>query len=192
MTILNFREEMNEINNLTYFDSTDYLREKPTNGSKVKELIIQAQYLLKQDLKEEEIYILNGALGNLYRINGKQKKAIACLKYCLLYAQKEKSTTKEIITSIRLGEAYKYDNEHGIAIEHFNFAMKLSKENETDEYLDFVLQHKGKCLLELTRLDEAEACFIEAMKLRVKKGKPALIQSTQDALNLLKRIRNEL
>ncbi|GEL03567.1 hypothetical protein [Rummeliibacillus stabekisii] len=59
MTIQSFREKMNEINNLTYFDSTDYLREKPTDGSKVKDLIIQAQCLLKQDLKEEELYILN-------------------------------------------------------------------------------------------------------------------------------------
>lgn len=53
--------------------------------------------------------------------------------------------------------------------------------------LDFAYQHKGKCLLELEELSEAEGCFQKAMDLRIRKGDESLIDSTQRALNFVKR-----
>lgn len=63
-------------------------------------------------------------------------------------------------------------------------------DNMLDTFLEFALQHKGKCLMEMGRLDEAEIEFIKAFKLRKFKGDIALINSTEKALELVKRIKN--
>lgn len=51
------------------------------------------------------------------------------------------------------------------------------------------MQHKGKCLLELGRIAEAQQCFKEALELRELKGDVSLIESTEQALNLTSFIR---
>lgn len=43
--------------------------------------------------------------------------------------------------------------------------------------------------MELARLDEAEECFLKALRLRRAKGIPSLIKSTEQALSLLKNLR---
>lgn len=129
---------------------------------------------------------LYGVLGNLYRINGEAQKAINYLTYCLNKAAAEANHTREIITLIRLGEALKYDSNHKEALNHFNKALEMCKTNEIEEYLDFVLQHKGKCFMELAMLNEAEECFVKALELRESKGELSLIDSTLQAIGLVK------
>src|SRR5699024_12057168 len=73
---------------------------------------------------------------------------------CLKIAVEVKNIRKEIIALIRLGEALKYNGLHQRAIELFNKALDLCKTHNIDEYEDFVWQHKGKCLMELERLNE--------------------------------------
>lgn len=169
MDILNFRQKTLTINENIYFDKNDYLREKATDPSRLNEFIDEAKDLLKNSNKGDK-YFLHGVLGNLYRINGQPKEAITCLTYCLDYAIREKSYKKEIISLIRLGEAFKYDNNHELALDKFNKALRICKNKQVDEYLDFALQHKGKCLMELARLEDAEICFIKALEIRNKKG----------------------
>lgn len=57
--------------------------------------------------------------------------------------------------------------------------------NENSIYLDFALQHKGKCLMELDRNFEAKECFKEALKIREQKEDSELIRSTILALDFL-------
>jgi len=55
--------------------------------------------------------------------------------------------------------------------------------------LDYVLQHFGKCLVELGELDRAEAMFEEALQLRRQRGDEGLVASTRQAIDALERMR---
>ncbi|MEK3763333.1 hypothetical protein [Solibacillus sp. FSL K6-4121] len=188
MNIADFKENLLTLNDLIYFDQNEYLREKTSEPLKILQFISDAEALLK-DSNEDEKYFLYGTLGNLYRIIEQPKKAIHSLSYCLKHSKEERNLSREIVSLIRLGEALKYDNNHLKALEKFNKALNLCKANKVIEYKDFVLQHKGKCLMELALLNEAEECFLEALVLRKTKGNSSLTDSTQQALNLLKELK---
>ena len=188
--IVDFKKNLFTINDIIFFDNNEYLREKTSNPLKILQFISEAEALLK-DSNEDDKYFLYGTLGNLYRIVGQPKIAIHSLSYCLNCSVKEKNLIREIATLIRLGEALKYDSNHGEALDKFNAALSLCEANKIDEYLDFVLQHKGKCLMEIEMLNEAEECFLEALVLRNTKGNFALIDSTQQAVNLLNELQKK-
>ena len=132
----------------------------------MKQVIADAEYLLKISIEKSDKYFLYGTVGNLYRICEEPQKAFNYLNFCLCLALEEGNITRETVTLIRLGEALKYDEKHDEALEFFEKAFKKCKDNKLDTYLDFALQHKGKCLMEMGRLDEAEISFIKAFKLR--------------------------
>ncbi|WP_419960270.1 hypothetical protein [Psychrobacillus sp. BM2] len=94
---------------------------------------------------------------------------------------------KQISNLIRLGEALKYAGQHQQALSKFNDVIDQCAKQQNSRLLDFAYQHKGKCLLELEELSEADGCFQKAMDLRVQKGDESLIDSTQRALNFVKR-----
>lgn len=191
MRIVDFRKNLSSVNEFIYFDSNDYLREKTSNPLKLKQVIADAEYLLKISIGESDKYFLNGTVGNLYRICGEPQKALDYLNSCLCFALEEGNITRETVTLIRLGEALKYNEKHDEALEFFEKAFKKCKDNTLDIYLDFALQHKGKCLMEMGRLDEAEVSFKEALKLREFKGDSTLIDSTKEALELVNRLKNQ-
>ncbi|GAB3060024.1 hypothetical protein [Virgibacillus ainsalahensis] len=185
MDLADYRERLVAINDVVFFDKNEYLREKTSNPLKINELIDEAENLL-QSSNEDDRYFLYGTIGNLYRINEQPKRAINSLSYCLNHAVREKNLTREIVTLIRIGEAHKYDNNHTKALELFNKALDMCDANKVEKYLDFVLKHKGKCLMELARLNEAEEYFLKALKLRKSKGNASLIDSTEQAIRLVK------
>jgi len=189
------REELSSITDIIYLDSHQYLREKSLNLSKLKQFIIKTEVFLEQIkedtlINKEEKYFLYGTLGNLYRIYGKPKIAINYLELNLKYATEEKLYKKEIISLIRLGEALKYDNKLEEALEIFNLALIRCEETDENLHLDFAFQHKGKCLLELNRVEDAINCFQSALKLRKSKGDSSLIYSTEQAIELAQNIQN--
>lgn len=146
--------------------------------------------MLKSD-NGDHTYFLHGALGNLYRISGQPKKAIDCLTFCLDQAVEEGSPAREVVSLIRLGEALKYESKHQEALNHFNQALELCEANKIEEYMDFGLQHKGKCLMELAMLDEAGRCLQKALEIRKSKGDPSLIDSTEQAINLVQEMKSK-
>lgn len=188
MSLGQFKEKLKILNELVYFDENAHLREKTREFRQMNTLIQEAEKYLAYDQKEER-YFLNGLLGNLYRITEQPKQAIIYLTRCLNQAIEEQHVIRESITFIRLGEAYKYDNQHEIALKLFNKALEKCRLNEVNEYIDFAYQHKGKCLMEIGKYDEAEKCFLEALHIRKLKHDGALIDSTEQALQFLKKIR---
>ncbi len=111
-------------------------------------------------------------------------KAELYFKHCLAYAMKETDTAKEITTSIRLGEVYKYQDKHELALKQFQKAILLCEATEATYQLDFAYQHLGKCLMELGRYNEAEDILRHALTIRNEKGNQALIDSTTKTLEL--------
>lgn len=182
MSISQLKEELLLLNEVIYFDQNEYLRERTSSPSKLREVIHSAESLLARGVSKEDKYFLYGAIGNLLRIIGDSKEAINYLSLNLKYSIARGDKTREIISLIRLGEALKYNSNHEIALDKFDKVITLCQESETQSYLDFALQHKGKCLLEVKRVEEAMICFQEAYTIRKQKGNADLLESTDLAL----------
>ncbi len=187
MNFPEFKDCLLTLSEIIYFDSNEYLREKTSNPFRMKEIIDIAENLLANITNEDEKYFLMGTLGNLYRIYGEQQKAVKILTECVTIANNQNTSNREIVALIRLGEAIKYNDNPMKALEIFNEVLEKCKANNNLLYLDFAIQHKGKCLLELGGYVEAEKCFKEALKLREFKGDVSLIESTRQALNFIKK-----
>lgn len=187
MNFSKFKNCLLTISEIIYFDHNEYLREKTSNPFRLKEMIDIAENLLVNTKSEDEKYILMGTLGNLYRIYGEPQKAINILSECLIIACDQNDSNREIVSLIRLGEAIKYNGNPMEALEIFNEVLDKCKANDNLFYVDFAMQHKGKCLLELGEIAEAEKCFKETLKLRELKGDLSLIESTRQALNFIKK-----
>ncbi|WP_349408509.1 tetratricopeptide repeat protein [Pseudalkalibacillus sp. SCS-8] len=183
------KDELLSINAYIYFDENEYLREKPKDPEVIKAFVSKLEVALKHVEEDEDVYFLQGTLGNLYRILGQPEKAIAHLTRSLEVAIEKKDEKKEVVSYIRLGEALKYDNQHEMALHYFNRAFTYCEKSDLKVFKDFALQHKGKCLLEQGKLDEALSCFHEALEIRKAKNEPSLIDSTEQAIQLVAQIR---
>ncbi|QOV12378.1 tetratricopeptide repeat protein [Viridibacillus arvi] len=91
---------------------------------------------------------------------------------------------------IRLGEAFKYAGQYEEALKLFDLAIQTLIPTDDCDLLDFALQHKGKCLMELEESDLALSYFQEALCIRNRKEDPSLIHSTQLAIQFVKENRN--
>lgn len=87
----------------------------------------------------------------------------------------------QVVHAIRYATALQYSQEHRSA--YVRFVEIVQDCRKQGRYLDFALQHFGKCLVEMGHLDQAKACFQEAMGLRCAAGNRELIHSTQRALD---------
>src|SRR5699024_2679012 len=184
------KQELTTINDIIYFDEEAFLREKTSDPLKMRQIIQWAESLLK-DCDERDVYFLSASLGNLYRVNKQPQKAIPYLRNCLEQAKVDGNANREVVSLIRLGEAYKYDDGHEKALLCFQQALEICDLQQVIDYVDFALQHKGKCLMELGRLTEAENCFLQALSIRETKGDQSLIESTEQALSHVKTLRQK-
>ncbi|MED4017588.1 tetratricopeptide repeat protein [Sutcliffiella cohnii] len=184
-SIQRIRNEMEKLKELVYFDENHFLREKVEDLSKLETIIQNVEEIGKVASKNDDVqFIYSGALGNLYRIKEEPKKAIFYLEQAIDIALRVSDNNKYVTTLIRLGEAKKYNNELEEALTYFEKALTVCNEENLISLIDFAYQHKGKCLLELDRLEESIISLTEALKIRVKKGDKALIKSTKDAIQL--------
>jgi tetratricopeptide (TPR) repeat protein len=87
-------------------------------------------------------------------------------------------------TLVNLGDVHRYTGDLAAAEECYEAALDLGRES-VPELVDLALQHLGGSLTEQGRLDQARAALDEALALRVAKGDPQLIASTEAALGAL-------
>jgi tetratricopeptide (TPR) repeat protein len=130
---------------------------------------------------------LVGRVGELYYLLGDYQAAIPLLEEAVAGAQQLGARRLEVVNWIRLATTYQYAGRHDEAEPLFRRAIALARAAEGADRLDFALQHFGKCLVEMGRLDEAIACFEEALALRQAKGDAGLIASTEQALAAVRR-----
>lgn len=151
-----------------YFDHNNYLREQTRDPQNVQRYILT--------LKTED-YLTLSLKAYLYRILNQPKEAIRLFKLVIPHTD----ASNYGLTLLRLGEAYKYDNEHAKALLKFEEAY----EDLAEEHYDFYYQHKAKCLWELGKLEEARKLFLKAQYLRKQKQDTKLIHSTTQAIRLI-------
>lgn len=171
----------------------DRLREIAQNERLIEGAIAEAQLAVDEARRNgdrrSEVRLL-GYLGNAFRVLGRGDEAIAALEESLRGAEALGDERARAIALIRLGEAQRCRDELKPAENTLRRALSTARaRSEAADLVDFALQHLGKCLLDLGRLDEAEAVLEEALVLRKAKGDDELIASTELALARLREIR---
>ncbi|MEK5422101.1 tetratricopeptide repeat protein [Viridibacillus sp. FSL R5-0477] len=180
------------LNEFIYFDENQYLREKCNNYEAINELTSQFEEAIKsleQYSKIEQIFLF-GNLGNLYRIAGDSKQAVNILEKSFKLAEESGLKKLKIANLIRLGEAYKYAGQYEEALRLFDLAIRALTPTDDCDLVDFALQHKGKCLMELDEWKIALSHFNEALSIRKRKKEQSLIHSTELAIQFVKENRN--
>ncbi|QUG43393.1 tetratricopeptide repeat protein [Psychrobacillus sp. INOP01] len=186
MKIEDLKKKLGTLQSFIYFDENNFLREKCSDEDVIQNVISEFESAIlkwSNPFPLEDLLFFYGTIGNLYRIKGEVKPAIEALSKAVELSE----GNNQISNLIRLGEALKYAGKHQQALSKFNAAIDQCAKQENSQLLDFAYQHKGKCLLEIEEIGEADECFRKAMDLRVQKGDESLIDSTQRALNFIKR-----
>ncbi|MFS0788061.1 tetratricopeptide repeat protein [Shouchella sp. 1P09AA] len=165
------------------FDESHFLRERSDEPEKLIQAIAVLHAHKPDD--QEAVYRIQSMLGYFYRVLGDLENALICYHTCYSIVLKQKKNHAIMATLIRIGETLKYAERHDQALRMFEQAKDYAIKHQTQQYDDFILQHKGKCLWEMNQLKEAKACFEEAYQLRLVKKDKALISSTKQALTLV-------
>lgn len=184
------KEALPDLSPYIFSDPNNFLRDSVKQAEPVCKSIQTVESLLKNHNGEdkENLYHLLSYLGNMNRIIKKYEKGMEYLQSALQLAKEIEDRKKEVVSYIRLGELFKYVGNHQQALFCFDQAEQLCQGTDCGEYQDFVLQHRGKCLLELGHNEEALFCLKCALELRQKKEKPDLIQSTETAIDFVERL----
>ncbi|MBK3496416.1 tetratricopeptide repeat protein [Viridibacillus sp. YIM B01967] len=140
---------------------------------------------IEPDSINEQIF-LYGTIGNLYRIAGDSKQAISMLEKCYKLAEESGIKKSRIANLIRLGEAFKYAGQYEDALKSFDIAIQELMPIDDCDLLDFAMQHKGKCLMEVGEWKSALSQFHKALCIRKRKGSKSLINSTELAIQFVK------
>lgn len=129
-----------------------------------------------------ELMRIYGAIGELTRINGGDGRPL--LEQALHFARELADSRGITANRIRLATAHFYQGEHAFAeIELRQIIADIDAGNDPT-YLDYAVQHLGKCLAEQGRYAEAIQCFEHALLLR---DDPRLQASSRQAIDLARR-----
>lgn len=131
--------------------------------------------------RAERLHLL-GQIGNDQRALGNLIEAEMFLAEAVALARALGDTRRGAANLIRLATVRQFGGQHAEAEEMFREAVALTTSGAAADHEDFALQHLGKCLVEMGRVDEAIACFDRALVLRWMKADPELIASTEEAL----------
>lgn len=107
------------------------------------------------------------------------------LENALQLARQTHQISIEMNVRLQLAITLQYLDQSELADEQFQRALKMTLEPDLTSRRDQVLQGWGKFLAEQGKYDVAQTCFQEALKLRQAMQKPALIEESEDALELL-------
>jgi len=127
-------------------------------------------------------------LGSMLTTARREREALALLQAML--AETEAQTAHEPAGWFLNAYAtvLQYSGRRDEADVVFTKALALCRLNGWSRLQSFVLQHRGRSLVEQQRFDEAQACFTEALDLRVQLNDPRQA-STRRALEALAELR---
>ena len=166
----------------------DRLREVAADRATVESAVAAARKRLREPgLSGAERVATLGYVGTAERILGHHDAAVATLEKCLAHAQELDDARALAVARIRLGEALRCADR---LAESEDLLRAAVAETKGTPLYDFALQHLGKCLTDEGLTTEATAVLEHALRLRREKGDPALVASTEAALELASRPRS--
>lgn len=171
-----------------YFDEQHYLREAPLEKKHLQQKIAEYEqhFPFTEALEKYRLASILGYYYRLYSIYSPTDIVVAenYFHICLEYARQINDSKKELVTLVRLGETYKYSDLHALALNSFKKAMHICNKHHIESHRDFILQHMGKCYMEVGFYQKAKNCFLQALSLRKQKKNVELIESTKQAILL--------
>lgn len=130
-----------------------------------------------------------GRLGELRRTLGQPVLAEQHLRAALEDAIAAGEASTEVANRLRLGTALQYQERHSEALAEFDAAEEaMTAHGLEEEYADALAQDRGKCLVELGRVDEGVAELERALEIREQKGDPELLASTDVAVEIAREL----
>ena len=162
----------------------DDLQDVPNNPGEMRQAIDFWQAQLDQPGLEifQRIKLL-GRIGGYARTLRDLDRAEQALTTALKLSKAIESRRLAATNSIKLAHVYQWQQRYIESETMFEAAIALCKNNlEAAPYLDFAYQHFGKCKFDQQKYVEALQCFEQALDIRVKKGDPELIASTELAI----------
>lgn len=130
-----------------------------------------------------------GRIAERCRFLGEYDAAIAHAQSAIDAASRSENAALIPPNLIRLATALQYSGQHELALELLEQVLSLQHRPGSERYVHYALQHMGKCLAEMGRVEEAQGCFERALALRQSLGDDQLLSSTISAITRLQGLR---
>ena len=130
-------------------------------------------------LGEAERRLATGETAELHEYAGQAARLLGLDEAAIAHLSRALELDPSPQARIRLGEAYRCADRLDEALAELEAALAESRQGPLE---DFVLQHLGKALADAGRAAEGIAVLEHALVLRREKDEPALIESTEQAL----------
>lgn len=150
--------------------------------------------MAEKDISLAKSAVLMGHIGVFCRILGDLEQSELMLKEALVIFENEELQPQIIQTEIRLASTYHWmKNYKGSTELLLDSIKKINKSSDakSKKFLDFSYQHLGKLKLEQGFLEVSLDYFMKALETRVIKGEVSLVESTEKALTLVKKLIEE-
>ncbi len=138
-------------------------------------------------LTEENELVKAGWISRLsyyQNLIGEYDEAQTNLQNALNIFRKHRSAKQIIASKLRMAQVFQYRGNLEMALAIVD-SLEEELEDEDAEYLDFILQHKGKILFDMKEYDLALHCLNDALLIREEKGDRSLIDSTLHAIKVV-------
>ncbi|MFD8480599.1 tetratricopeptide repeat protein [Kitasatospora sp. NPDC059673] len=160
----------------------DHLRMVPIDRGELITVVSRFRQELDVTTDPSRTRLLTREIGIAQMTLGNHDEARTLLRKSLDMAAADGNTRSVVASGINLGDAHRYAGDVQAADALYRSALATARSRHP-ELLDFALQHFGKHLMELGDLTKAQTCLQEALRLRIAKGNPELVGSTQAALD---------
>ena len=165
--------ELNQIAELIATDNAGrmYATEPEKLRRLVEKTLARASGLAQPELRRLGVALI--ALGDHRRAREVLSRAL----------ERAATPRQKIAALVNLGDAHRYDEDLVGAEPRYTEAIATAR-SACPEVLHFAMQHYGKHLIDARKPKRAAEVLEEVLKMRRRLGDPALLASTQEALNL--------
>lgn len=168
------------------FHFDERLREIPNAPDEMQRAVdfLLAQVNEAKKNLHQQLYFY-GLIGVYARILGDFPLAYNALTTAIALSEELEDESLKAVNQLRLAHLYQWQQQYTLSDRLFRELLVRCVSNPNLEpYLDFVFQHAGKSKFDQGRYATAQKYFQRALTIRLSKGDPTLIESTQFALRI--------
>ena len=158
----------------------DDLHDYPENPEHIQKFI-ESEIQNIEKLEGDEKFKRISQLAVYYRLLRNFDKAHELFKLASSYFENN-SSKMEMVNFLRWSDVFRFEKRFHEAFDLLNKVGNIISTHLFADYEDFYFQHLGKLHFDMADYIKALECFEKALSLRLCKGNPELIQSTEFAL----------